>query len=538
MLEGYPDKCFAEYILRGIQNGFRIGFDMQLSSLKTRGSNMQSALEMPEVVTKYLQEEVARGRVVELTPEDAEALQVHTSPFGVIPKKHKPDKWRLILDLSSPEGHSVNDGIAKELASLCYVSVDDVVAQVVRLGRGSMLAKMDIKHAYRNISVHPADCLLLGMLWDNKVYVDTALPFGLRSAPLIFSAVADVLEWVMRQEGVSWLAHNVDDFVTVVAPRTQECQQNVDLMHEVCAKADMPVEPEKDEGPATTIVFLGLELDSTAQEIRLPGDNLRLLRTQLAGWRGRKACKKRELLSLIGSLTHACRAVRPGRAYLRRLINFSASVRRRDQFLRLNGEARADLEWWFRFIFSWNGTAMMFADSRVPPEVTITTDASGNWGCGAFSSTQWFMLPWVMGPIKDLHIMVKELAPIVVAAMVWGINWQGRTILARCDNAAVVGIVNSGSSKNLKAMHFMRCLTFLAAKMHFRVRATHIRGVDNILADALSRDNLSLFRTLFPQADSHPFSVPEEALDMVLLQEPNWIARDWTEQWTSMWTML
>ena len=51
---------------------------MQLSSLKTRGSNIQSALETPEVVTKYLQEEVARGRVVEITPEDAE---VHTSPF-------------------------------------------------------------------------------------------------------------------------------------------------------------------------------------------------------------------------------------------------------------------------------------------------------------------------------------------------------------------------------------------------------------------------------------------------------------------------
>ena len=46
-------------------------------------------------------------------------------------------------------------------------------------------------------------------------------------------------------------------------------------MHVVCTKADMPVEPEKDEGPATTKVFLGLELNSTAQEIRLPGDKLR-----------------------------------------------------------------------------------------------------------------------------------------------------------------------------------------------------------------------------------------------------------------------
>ena len=295
MLEGHPDQNFAGYILRGIREGFRIGFDAHLSSLKSSGRNMQSAAEKPEVVSKYLQEEEALGRVVQLTLKDAEDLQVHTSPFGVIPKKHKPNKWRLILGLSSPEGNSVNDGIARELASLSYVSVDDVVAQVVRLGRGSMIAKMDIKQAYCNIPVHTEDRRLLGMRWEDKVYVDTALPFGLRSAPLIFTAVADALEWVMRREGVQWVAHYIDDFVTVGAPGTQDCLQNVEVMHAVCTRVDMPIEPEKDEGPATTIVFLGLELDSIAQEVHLPQEKLRRLWSQLAGWRGRKACKKRDL---------------------------------------------------------------------------------------------------------------------------------------------------------------------------------------------------------------------------------------------------
>ena len=260
-----------------------------LSSLKSSGRNMQSAAEKPEVVSRYLQEEEPLGRVVWLTLKDAEDLQVHTSPFGVIPQKHKPNKWRLILDLSSPEGNSVNDGIAKELASLSYVSVDDVVAQVVLLGRGSMIAKMDIKQAYRNIPVHTEDRRLL---WEDKVYVDTALPFGLRSAPLIFTAVADALEWVMRREGVQWVTHYIDDFVTVGAPGTQDCLQNVEVMHAVCTRADMPIEPEKDEGPATTIVFLGLELDSIAQEVRLPQEKLRRQRSQLAGWRGRRHVKR------------------------------------------------------------------------------------------------------------------------------------------------------------------------------------------------------------------------------------------------------
>lgn len=51
------------------------------------------------------------------------------------------------------------------------------------------MAKMDIKQAYRIVPVHPEDRRLLGMQWQDKVYVDKVLPFGLRSAPLIFSAV-------------------------------------------------------------------------------------------------------------------------------------------------------------------------------------------------------------------------------------------------------------------------------------------------------------------------------------------------------------
>ena len=105
------------------------------------------------------------------------------------------------MNLSAPEGHSVNDGISKELSSLAYISVDDIVDRVLAQGRGAMMAKMDIKQAYRNVLVHPQDRLLLGMSWEGQVLVDTALPFGLRSAPLIFTAVADALQWIMEEKG-------------------------------------------------------------------------------------------------------------------------------------------------------------------------------------------------------------------------------------------------------------------------------------------------------------------------------------------------
>jgi hypothetical protein len=62
------------------------------------------------------------------------------------------------------------------------------------------MAKIDIKSAYRTIPVHPDDRALLGMVWNGQLFIDTTLPFGLRSAPIIFTAVADAAEWAIRQE--------------------------------------------------------------------------------------------------------------------------------------------------------------------------------------------------------------------------------------------------------------------------------------------------------------------------------------------------
>ena len=192
---------------------------------------MLSALEHPEVVSSYVAEETIAGRFICVgSPETAQNMGIHVSPFGVIPKKNRPNKWRLIVNLSAPDGSSVNDGIDKELASVSYTSVDDIVTTILQLGRGALLAKMDIKQAYRNVLVHPEDRLLLGMLWEGKVYVDTALPFGLRSAPLIFTALATALIWIMKQKGVTNAISYIDDFLTAGAPDSPECQKNADMM--------------------------------------------------------------------------------------------------------------------------------------------------------------------------------------------------------------------------------------------------------------------------------------------------------------------
>ena len=70
---------------------------------------------------------------------------------------------------------------------------------VLQMGPGASLVKADIKEAYQIIPVHPEDRQLLGIRWKGWVYIDRVLPFGLRSAPKIFSAVADAVQWMVHQ---------------------------------------------------------------------------------------------------------------------------------------------------------------------------------------------------------------------------------------------------------------------------------------------------------------------------------------------------
>ena len=236
------------------------------------------------------------------------------------------------------------------------------------------------------------------------------------------------MQWIMEKKGIVHLFHYIDDFITVGAPESSECADNAALMHDTCVMLGLPVEAEKDEGPATSITFLGIEIDSVATEIRLPQEKLARLKSELYSCRGRKACRKRDLLSLIGSLAHACKAVRAGRSFLPRLIDLSTVVSNLNHFVRLSREAKSDIEWWYQFSERWNGisTMHMANGNSVQASVSMTSDASGSWGCGAYSGPHWFMLQWV-GPITECYITAKEMVPIVIAAATWGTGGERRS---------------------------------------------------------------------------------------------------------------
>ena len=168
--------------------------------------------------------------------------------------------------------------------------MDDVAEVARQLGRGAKLAKLDIAKAYRIVPIHPDDRHLLGMKWQGQIYLDSALPFGLRSAPKAFNAVADGLEWVIRSRGVRFVAHYLDDFVVIGKPHSDECEAALGTALSACNNLGCPTAPEKQEGPTTCINFLGIIIDTMAQELRLPVEKLQAL---IVKRRPCKSCQKK-----------------------------------------------------------------------------------------------------------------------------------------------------------------------------------------------------------------------------------------------------
>ncbi|KAL5510351.1 hypothetical protein EMCRGX_G005881 [Ephydatia muelleri] len=205
----------------------------------------------------------------------------------------------------------------------------------------------------------------------------------------------------------------------------------------VCDQLGIPVASEKLEGPTTALTFLGIVLDTSAQQLQLPPDKLEELTGLIRSWLSRHKATKRELLSLIGKLSFAAKVVPAGRLFLRRLIDLSTTVRKLHHHISLNAEARADIRWWDSFLPSWNGVAM-FLDPEwtAADSLQLYTDASGSLGFGAYFNCAWFRggpstNPNPTSPARDLNhhlqlLLNRAMAPSTATTYATGIRrYQG-----------------------------------------------------------------------------------------------------------------
>ena len=332
----------------------------------------------------------------------------------------------------------------------------------------------------------------------------------------------------LRWKGVRHIFHYLDDFLVVGPPGSPECAIALTTLNKACAGLGIPIAEHKRDGPTTCLTFLGIEVDTIAGQLRLLADKLDRLQSLLLEWGDRKACQRRELESLVGILNRACKVVRSGRTFLRRMLYLLHGVLMhplRPHPIRLNRAFRSDLAWWKLFASEWNGVSFLPPHDQLPTQQL----ASGSWACGAWHGRHWFQLRWDQRSV-ELSIMIKELLPIVLACTVWGRFWANTSVRCLCDNQAVVACLRSRTSRDSHCMHMLRTLAFIESRHTFVLRPEYINTKDNHLADDLSRDNLHSFLSKVPGADTRATPLPNPLLDLLLDPSLDWTSPRWLRQ--------
>ena len=90
----------------------------------------------------------------------------------------------------------------------------------------------------------------------------------------IFNQFASDLHWIMATNYAADLIHYLDDFLLAGPPGQPTCSESTETMLRVCERLGIPVALDKLEGPATTITLLGITINTTLQQLRLPPDKL------------------------------------------------------------------------------------------------------------------------------------------------------------------------------------------------------------------------------------------------------------------------
>ena len=195
LIEAKYDPQATDYLVSGFRYGFDLGLnksvaeifhETQTSNKKCRQKDNHNSVSLkPEVVQKKINEEVQAGRMIGPCQQPPFEHYI-VSPLGLVRKKEK-DKFRIIHDLSYPrDGVSVNSCIPDSEGTVKYDNVAKAIQLIRKLGKGAVLVKSDIQHAYKLIPLKNSQIPAMGIKWKGKWYFDATLAMGSKSGCAIF----------------------------------------------------------------------------------------------------------------------------------------------------------------------------------------------------------------------------------------------------------------------------------------------------------------------------------------------------------------
>lgn len=515
---GAPDFQFVEYVLT---HGLVVADPEQRPEafdMDNHGSCGKPgvASKVSEILKKENED-----RFITVPPAGfAELSGMWVHALGVVPKAAKPGAVRIIHDFSAPAADCLNAHI--DYLRMSYDRVDTAFAS---LRQGSWLAKIDISAFFRHIPVDPADWCLLGFRWDGSLFVDTRLNFGQRNASEVAMRFSLTVLWHVQQRiramrvGRCEVSVVCDDWL-VVCDTEADCRAVWLMVIEALQALGFTVNTEAHKciAPCFCLVWLGLELDSVAMTVRLPADKLAKALALVTDMSTKRKVTRRELDSLFGYLSFCCSVVYGGRAFLHgvRRLRFrpNGGVRGARDHVHVTMFFRADMLWWILHLALLNGdlrtriVSMHMAD-RVDG---VSIDARGGSG-----GVGMFVFGGFLGLTGEQVNARYPAGGKLVSPGCWDVpstdanHWEMFAFIVLLDMFAscFAGKYVVIDSDSMTACRCVRDLTaaldspqlgvltrqFLAlcVQANVRVLPRHIPGVDNVLADPLSRGNWPAF---------------------------------------------
>jgi hypothetical protein len=353
------------------------------------------------------------------------------------------------------------------------------------LQKGMWTVSLDLKDAYFQVPIHPRSRKFLRICLEGKVYQFRALPFGVKTAPWIFTKIFKQLSIMLVRRGVMSNLY-LDDWL-VRSLQKEEIFRVRDTTLSLAVRLGCVINWEKsDLIPTQRFVFVGMYWDLVEGVVMPAEEKLERLQRKSSHFLDSKEVTARRFQKLIGLLNSLAPFVPWGRIH-QRMIQFNLhlcwtqSKDPQSKVLPVWEETLTEVRWWL-------DPRNLFAGVPLHPEeptLVFFTDASTEgWGAHVGERKKYGF--WSNQEKKD-HINVLEMRA-VLKALEWLDPPQGSTLLVKTDNTTVVAYINrEGGTRSFNTMLETFSLFGLLQSRNLKLRARYLPGVRNVLADALSR---------------------------------------------------
>lgn len=496
LLRGHPMRAY-------IVNSLQVGFSL-MSSLPWESREPRDDKPVCEELLQQQEVELAAGSMISVVDWD-EGVPLVFSPWIAALRK---GKVRGVWDLTWGDG-SVNEATRRRpLLPARLAKWHHVFGRIQYLeeqcpGRPIMLAKLDASRAFRQVPIPVREFWMTATMFSGVPVVHTRLPFG---------AVASVDQMSYSTSAVQDIAADMGKFLQTYVD-DQLVIDYADVIHETVATVKAlwamlgwplnAVKYAKEGEPAFVKEFLGIEIDMTNGTARMSKERIEELRAKIQKYLDDgKSMSHKRVRSLAGELSFVASVVPFGRVFTRSL--HKAYKAGEDGVPRF--EVLQDLRWWHEALGIFNGLAS-FRQQAVLPSFHVATDASrAGWGVVSPLTQEMACGKWVQEELEDAKVHHWEAATIVLASELHGEQSAGGLLVVHTDSAASHAVYHGQRARDPQMLNLLRVSTLMQMRMGFRLVTEHIAGVDNVLADALSRRHklpggMPSFKVLKPSRD-------------------------------------